>query len=323
MDIKSLLGWIAPKDRTDAQHEAHEKAVASMGTFKIHGHWNAPPTGTKILLTDSWKHPDVVAALGFAFPGWKQFTGSCCGVGFGNAAFTLAATDVLLRGQPEQIIVPFWPLTYGRSRVDMGERGPGEGSMGSTIAQSAHEDGVISFSESGLPQYTNPDGLILGSDEASATKNEMAWSDGTKIPAQYLDEAKTHLIQTVAPINSADDLMAAIANGYPCTGACSHFCNPGDEKVIGDVVIGNYNGTGGHQMSYHGIFMHPQQGPLIWNQNTWGLNVYASDPSGGPGGGVWQKAAAVDRMIKSSDAEFYAFSQYAGYPAQTPNWRVM
>lgn len=320
MDVSQLLGWIAPNERSFEQHEAHAQAVATMGIFAIRGDWKAPPLGTKILLTDSWKHPSVVSALGFAFPGWKQYTGSCCGVGFGNAAFTLAATDVLLRGETEEIILPFWPLTYGRSRLYMGERGPGEGSFGSTIAKSAKEDGVLSFSTAGLTQFTQGDGLILGSDQSSAAKNEMAWSDGTKIPTKYLEEAHKHLIQTVAPIRSVEDLISAIANGYPCTGACMHFCNPGEARVNGDVLLGNYNGTGGHQMSYHGVYMHQKLGPLIWNQNTWGLKVYGDDPAGGPAGGVWQKASDVDRMIKSNGAEFYAYSQYQGYPSQSLNF---
>jgi hypothetical protein len=96
-----------------------------------------------------------------------------------------------------------------------------------------------------------------------------------------------------------------------------HFCNPGEASVTGGFLLGNYNGTGGHQMSYHGVAHDPNLGPLIWNQNTWGLNVYGDpDPAGGPPGGVWQKAANVDRMIKASGSEFYIYSQYDGYPAQ-------
>ncbi len=314
------LGWIPPSERTEDQHA---DAVKRMPQFAIIGDPGySIPVNTKVLLTDSWKHPAVVAKLGTAFTGWHQYTGSCVGVGFGNAAFSLAATDVLLRGDAEDLIVPFWPMNYGRSRLLMGERGPGEGSLGSCIARSAKEDGVIAWSFPGLPKYFTSDGFTLGSNGDNSSRAEYQWSDGTKIAGGLLEESRRHLVRTVAPLRSADEMAAAIMNGYACTGACMHFCPPNGAKITNGVLLGNYNGTGGHQMSYHGVFQSPDLGLLIWNQNTWGLNAYGStpDPAGGPLGGVWQRAADVDRQMKSGDAEFYALSQYDGYPAQQPNF---
>ncbi len=314
------LGWIPPSERTEEMHEAHFNALKAMPIFAILGDtMESIPTGTKVLLTDSWKSAAVVAKLGQPFTGWHQYTGSCVGVGFGNASASLAFTDVVLRGQQEDVILPFWPMNYGRSRLDMGERGPGEGSLGSCIAQSAVEDGVISWATPGLPAYSFPDGYQLAPDGKSAERLEMQWSDGTRIPQSLLEEGRKHLVKTAAALHGVDEVAAAIMNGYPCTGACMHFCNPGEAHVTGSpaVLLGNYNGTGGHQMSYHGVYQHPDLGLLIWNQNTWGLKVYGdADPAGGPLGGVWQKAADVDRMMKSNGAEFYALSQYEGYPAQ-------
>ncbi len=312
-------GWIPPSERNELQAEAHDDALRRMPKFAILGDPGySIPINTKVLLTDSWKSTAVVAKLGMPFTGWHQYTGSCVGVGFGNAAFTLAATDVLLRGDREDLIIPFWPMNYGRSRLLMGERGPGEGSLGSCIARSAKEDGLVSWTFPGLPKYFTPDGFTLGDNGDNSSRTEYQWSDGTRIPANVIEEGHKHLVRTAAPLQSVDDLVAANMNGYPVAGACMHFCPPNGAKITNDVLLGNYSGTGGHQMSYHGVYNHPELGLLIWNQNTWGLNAYGStpDPAGGPRGGCWQKAADVDRMMKSRDAEFYAFSQYDGYPAQ-------
>lgn len=314
MQTQIKLGWIPPSQRTNGQNEAHDTALASLPKFAMPTKHSDLDPGQKILLTDTWKHPGIVNQLGFAYPGVHQLTGSCVGAGGGNMLFTLAATDILLRGDLESIIIPFWPLPYGMSRYLCGDRGRGEGSLGSTFAQACQQDGVIDATESTLPKFTNTDALVWGESV------EMQWSDGSAIPASYLVESKQHVVQTATQLHSAQEVWDSIANGYPVTRAFEWFCNPGSDTIQGTgddaVLMGKYDGNGGHQQTYLGIYNHPTLGRLIWEPNTWGLKVYKTDPAGGAPGGVWQRFDDVDKMCRMASAEVFSFSGFAGYPAR-------
>lgn len=314
------LGWIHPDDRTLEQHEAHARAVAAMQPFYIKGPPAAPAVGTKVLLTDTWKHPGVVSAIGKPFTGFRQLSGSCVGAAGGTVESTLCFTDVILRGDLENIVLPFWPLNYGRSRLYMGEHGPGEGSLGSTFAQSCREDGFLEWGTPGLPQYDTRNQYALAADDKTAQSLEMQWSAGDKIDPKWLSLSRKHLIKTTSQLRSAAEVRDAIVNGYPVTRAFEYFCNPGTARVQDGALVGNYSGRGGHQESWLGYWNHPSLGELIWEQNQWGSSVYGDDPGGGPGGGCWQKFADVDRMCRGQYAEIFSFSQFDGYPAQQLNF---
>ena len=241
---------------------------------------------------------------------------NCVGVGGGNMLFTLNATDVLLRGNVEGIVVPFWPLPYGRSRYYCGDRGQGEGSLGSTFAKAVMTDGTLDATESTLPPFTTTDMYFWG--EAT----EMKWSDGSAVPSNLLTESRTHIVKTATPLHSAQEVWDAIANGYPVTRAFEYFCNPNSDSIQGTgdnaVCMGKYDGQGGHQETWLGIYNHPTLGKLIWEQNTWGSTdqIYKADPAGGARGGVWQTFDNVDKMCQLSDSEVFAFSGFEGYPAR-------
>lgn len=309
------LGWIPPSQRTDAQHEAHAEAMAKMPKFAMPRHHAGDlPSGGKILLTDVWKHPATISQLGFAYPGVHQLTGSCVGAGGGNMLFTLGATDVILRADKEGITIPFWLLPYGRSRYDCGDRGQGEGSLGSTFAQACKEDGVVDATDPSLPKFTNSDALVWGESA------EMKWSDGGSIPSSLLAESRKHIVHTATPLHSAQEVWDSIANGYPVTRAFGYFCNPGSDSIQGTgdnaVLMGKYDGQGGHQETWLGIYNHPTLGKLIWEQNQWGKKVYGIDPAGGPAGGVWQKFDSVDKMCRQNDAEVFSYSGFDGFPSR-------
>lgn len=310
-DTQFPLGFIEYQVRTNEQRDASDRVMAAMPRFSMPSQ-GKPEVGTKILLPDLWKHPKVVDALGFAYPGWHQITGSCVGVAGGDTCFTVCCVDVLRNNEPEKIVIPWWPYNYGRSRLLGGMRGKGEGSFGSTFAQSCVEDGTpdMRLPELVLPQPKNTDGLILGK------QVELEWSDGTRASQPLRDEAKKRLIRTVTPVSSAEGVRDAILNGYGCTRAFSTYVNPGSATVKNGALVGRYNGRGGHQESWLGYWNHPQNGELIWEQNQWGLNVYGQDPGGGPLGGCWIPIDEVDRQCKAQYAEVFAFSQYEGYPAQ-------
>lgn len=301
------LGWKPFEERTDAENMIHNAIVRRMPSFSLPA-MGKPEVGTKVLFTDLWRHPKALAALGFDFIGWHQFTGSCVGVGGGNAAQTLIMIDALIRNELEKIILYFWPYNYGRSRLLGGMRGEGEGSFGSTFSQSLEQDGGTAWlKELGCPDFSMGNGMEIGA------RAERTWSDGNEANAALRAEAVKHKFIS-APLSSGEQVRDAIMNGYPVTRAFSTFVNPETATVRNGVLLGRYNGRGGHQESWLGYWHHPQNGELIYEMNQWGLNAYGKDPGGGADGGCWLSIDEVDRQCRNG--EIYALSQYDGYPAQ-------
>lgn len=308
------LGWVPNQQRTLAQTHQHEDARNAMPSFTIRGKSNE---AKKVIITDLWGHPTVTGKIGFKFPGFWQLTGSCVGVGLGNVLASVNFFEVAKKGEAEEINVPFWPLPYGRSRYYMGDRSPGEGSLGSTAAKAAKEDGCIRWdSRSELPrQNVGEQGLNITSNQ------EYAWSDGdANQTMKLLPESKQHLIRTVAPINNTDQLWEAISNWYPCTWACSYYV--GGARVQGSqvpVALGKIDGSGGHQTSCQGIWEHPEFGRLFLYVNQWQW-VYPQCPSSSiPRVGCWVQEKTAAEIIREG-GECYAFSQHDGYPAQKFSW---
>ena len=306
--IVPKFGWISPEKRNDEQHLAHAAALAKMPVFSI-PRFGKPEVGTKILLTDSWKHPNVVKAIGNPFIGWLQDTGCCVGVGGGNGVQTTVFMDAIVRKQREKIVLYFWPYNYGRSRQLAGMHGEGEGSLGSTFAASLKDDGGSAWlSTLSLPSVSTKRGML-----SIGEQYELDWSDGKKAPQKVREEAKPHGIQS-APVTSGEGVRDAIRAGCAVLRAFGKFVNPETARVKNGAIVGTYNGNGGHQESWLGYWNHPQNGELIWEQNQWGANAYGSDPGGGPAGGCWVSLDEVDRAVRGQYAECYALSNYDGYP---------
>jgi hypothetical protein len=229
---------------------------------------------------------------------------NCVGAGGGNVAASLSFVEVIRLGDPEQVILPFYPFTYGRSRFHSGSRGRGEGSSGSGWAQAAIEDGILdNLSHEQLPKPKNSDGLIWGADV------EMAWSDGAgSLCTGVLELGRKHLIRTASRMRSADDCKAAISNLFPITCASMYGFKP---EIRNGVLFGVKGPRWAHQMALLAVWEHPELGDIFWLQNQWG-DVHGRCPTGMPFGGVWIPRVDVDWMCRD---EVFAFSQYNGYPA--------
>lgn len=305
------LGWIPPSQRTEEQAATHEAIVKAMPRFAVAAE---EPTGPiSVRLFDYWKHPDVLADVGFVFPRFHQITGSCVGAGGGNALFTLIAVQRVIGDTPTKAFVPWWPFNYGKSRLRFGWKNPGEGSFGSTFAKSLTDDGVLDSSEPGLPKFTTADGLTL-------TKSiEMAWSDGdTSTAMSYNDEAIKHPLGTAAELKTLNDSKIATVNGYPQAFACTHYVGRASVKGSGAnaAVVGKFDTFGPHQVSIHAYWDNPELGPLVWQQNNWPASIYPTDPAGGPPGGCWVQDESFAHALKNYEAELFAFSHLAWFPAQ-------
>lgn len=304
------FGWKAPPMRSALDHAAVGRTEAEMPKFSPPPHPKGDPE--KALLFEAWKHPTVVAANGFAFEGIRQVTGSCVGAGGGNCWMTLACIEAVRLGDPEDPIVPFWLLPYGRSRYYLGDRSPGEGSTGSTFAKAAREDGVVPANSQGLPPFDRADMSCWG------RAVEMKWSDGDNPDTMaLLPTSRKHLVKTVAKCNSADDVRAAIVNGYPCTAASMYAHDGGRVQGSGEgaCLLARKQGSWSHQMSVLAWWRHSQFGELFYLMNQWGKKSHGICPSGAPNGGVWITKADMDWICRD---EVFAFSAFDGFPSSGP-----
>lgn len=299
-------GWIPFEQRDLLMQAAHAEALARMPShFALSS--SGDDKGDQVLLTDFWKHPEVVASVGYEFPGIHQLTGSCVGAGGGNVVFTLAAVEVVRLGDPEQALVPFWLYTYGRSRFRAGMRGRGEGSMGSSFAEAIREDGIVPATDPGLPPFNQREGLVWGESA------ELQWSDGESADANVVARAKRFVVKSTAPCRDHTQVRAAIQNYFPCTNACSYYASPNGARVQDGVCLGRLDSRGGHQTGFLGWKKHPTLGDLYLYANQWGF-VYPQCPTGAPRIACWLLANEVDRIC--SEGEVYAFSQFQGFPGQ-------
>jgi len=300
--MNQLFGWIPPSERSPEQESCHAAAMSAMPKLSLPATANEDE---KIDLTDLWSHPDVLAALGSAFPGVYQQTGSCVGAAGGNMAFTVCCVDVIRLGDPERIIVPFWLLPYGRSRFYGGMKTPGEGSFGSTFAQAAKDDGFLDARQSGLPSFTNEQGLTWG------RAAELSWSDGdAQQTMNLLPESRKRIIKTVSQVRTTDELAAGIRNYYPATNASMLIPNPNVESD--GEAYGRVSRQGGHQTTFLGVWDHPTKGSRYFKYvNQWSTRW-------GKNGACWIPDRDAQSII--NEGETFLFSQYDGYLAQ-PDWR--
>lgn len=309
------LGWIAPQDRTIEQQNAHAAAEANMPQFAMPG-FVEPPAGTKIMLSDFWDDPAVVADCGFTFDRspFHQITGSCVGAGGGNALFALIAVQRMIATAPTKAILPFWPFSYGRCRFLEGDRGQGEGAMGSAFAEQVRKEGVIDIREPGLTAFKNTDGLTL------TKQQELQWSDGgSSLVTKYLNAAKAHPLGTAAAMSGPQDMKIAAVNGYPGSFACDRYI--GNASVQGSganaALCGKWDGNGGHQQWFFGYWSNPDLGPLYAIGNNWPRSTYPKDPGGLPLVCCWVKEADVQKAF-GYHSEVYAFSHLNWEAAPDP-----
>ena len=304
------LGWISYEHMTYLQQELHDKIVSSMVAFSL-APQSKPGVGTKVMLTDLWRHQDTVKALGQPFLGWYQYSGSCVGVGGGNACQTTICSNAILGDDEDEIRLAAWYYNYGKSRLRAGMRGRGEGSLGSTFFASIAEDGVLDVRDQDLDNEL-PDGVVRSGQFEIGKSLELQWSDGNYASAAVQSKAKKHLMQG-SQCKSAADVRTAILNGYAVTRASQKFVRWGNARVRDGVLIGRHENLGGHQESWLNYWNHPTLGELFWEQNQHGADAYGVDPAGGPAGGCWVTIDDVEALCQERYGEAFAVAGWNGY----------
>jgi hypothetical protein len=308
-------GWIEPANRTQSQHNAH--GFASQRIPHLRGLF-APdlPKGTKIILSDFWKHADVIADVGRPLVRILQHTGSCVWAG-GTSALKLSIASQRIAGEnPHKALEPFTLHNYAQSRAAFGDMGEGEGSLGSTFAASLETDGVEEQPQDvadKLPDYVIEENFVH-----VTAQQEMRWSSARNpLVREVLQSSSEHKLGSAAEIKAAAECRVPLVNGYGLSFACNNFV--GNGKVVGSgenaYVRGKWDGRGGHQQFLAGYWEHPKDGPLYAVGNNWPDSTYPRDPAGLPLCFVWATEADVAAAMRL-DGEVYAFSRLNGFPTQ-------
>lgn len=311
----------APAAMSRGEAATQQAIIASWPRFAISGSYDEPPDGKAWL----WLVPQKNA--GKVLLANDQKRGSCVGQGYEKALGYLQSIDTWVRGEREQVRVPyFWLWNYGISRwIIKPSGGQGEGSFGAAIAE-AGKYGTFAQDDpdlSDLPPYDEQNGM----GRTWHAKAEMDWSHINPTAskwAKYLAQAKGRTVKTTAILRSSAEVAAAVINGYPVTCA-STWGGKMQCPVKGTGANAHLRNsradTWPHQMCIIGWWRHPTDGELFYVQNSWSIRAHGTCPTGAPAGGFWVSKADVDWMIRDN-GELIAYSSYeSGYPANLIDWR--
>lgn len=298
------FGWVPPTDRSEMQRAMHDAVMATTPRLEISGQWKEQ---RRVAL---WQAGPKLFGR-FLRYNW-QLTGSCVGAGGDNCRKTIMAVEIAIGGEAEEFKDVWWPYTYGKSRERAGMRSPGEGSMGSTWADAATQDGCFALDEdSSLPQFKEVEGWLQLTEQT-----EIKWSDGDAIPSKYNEMAKSHLFKAKSQCRDHSDVKSAITNGYACTQASSFGFNPMVPRPQGDppVRLVTWNGRWNHQTYFDEVWDHPSLGLIFRWGNNWGPKAHGPALADEPPSSVYVSAKTVDEICQGN--EVFSFSMLDGFPAR-------
>lgn len=300
-EAKSVRGSYALPPQVEDTARAIGQAIPDL---KISGAWQLESRRYAL-----WQAPKQV--LGKFLPYIYQVTGSCVGAGGANCARTTMCVEIAA-GEMEEYKELWWPFTYGRSRFHAGMKTPGEGSFGEAYAKAALEDGYVAVEGGNFPAFRDVSGW-LQLDQGT----ERSWSDGdAQQSMSLLPKARERLFKSVARCRSADDVIAALANGYCCTQASMFGTRTMVPSPKGNpaVRIASWDGSWAHQMFVDEFWDHPTEGELFRVPNNWGPTAHGSPTGDEPPGGFYLRKPDMNRICTSG--EVFAFSAFVGFPSR-------
>lgn len=233
------------------------------------------------------------------FNGIAQF--QCVSFGAKNATEYLSCCDMLMRKDREQFKPVFPPYYYGTGRVYVGgwDNDYSDGSLGSYMAEAVKKYGTLFSDEKDVPKYSG----------------SVAKEFGAKrlLLDRWKPTAIKYLVKDTAQINSWEDLVTAITNGYPCPTASSIGYNmePSSDGFH------KQTDSWSHQMCFIGVDDNDKD-PYALLLNSWGdSHGHLKDFDNGedlPTGVLRVRRADALKHIKAK--ETYAYSQFDGFPTQ-------
>ncbi len=287
-----LSGWLGK----DAAEEHFELLKDQFVPFRIVGQ-TRETSGRKAML-----YQLVRKVLGKDTLNYPQGAGDCTSFGCKNATEYVQCSEIC-QGQRDEFHPIFPPYFYGCSRVFVGHRqipANQDGSSGAWTAAAAQQYGVLRADEQSVPAYS---GAVAKQWGASGP------------PSQFVTIAQGHPVKSTARIQTWDDAVAAIVNGYPLTVAS----NQGFQMTVGP---DGFHHPGAqpwpHQMCVIGVD-ESYQTPYVIILNSWGdVHGHLKDFQTGESlpVGVLRVPRTVFEPRMLDAGEVYAYSQFSGFPEQ-------
>lgn len=258
------------------------------------------------LVLDDKREVFLYESLIKAMPEWKrgaQGIGSCVGWGWSLAVDLLAATEVMLKREPESFGGRTLEASvYAFSRVEARGRsraGMSDGSYGGAAAKAVKDWGTLHYGRDYKGERF----------DSYSAQREKTWGN-TGVPDNLEPFAKEHRVGEVTLVDSFDAAAKAIQNGYPvavCSGQgftmkrdSQGFCSP--------------RGSWAHCMCLAGVRW-DRPGLLCinsWGNSNSGPHYPQTMPSSVQACSFWIDARTVDGMLRGRDS--YALSSYEGFP---------
>lgn len=302
-------GWIPYPDRTREQQKQTDEFHEGLPKYSQACTIIAPPEKTILHLLE-------IRHFGALMPRIRQLTGSCVGAGGWRSYCHSQLGDVILRGDREEVKMPFPWATYGVGRQNAGMRGRGEGSYGAAQAKAVAEFGMLPWDYPGLPAPK-----ISGGWASWSSAIELQWShpSGWPTPRSTLEpEAQNYQMGTVTRIHNSAEAQNLLAQGYGLTLASNFGTRP---KVEKGVLLGRWNGSWAHQMSGGAYWDHPDLGLIFGIDNQWGPDAHPTCPEFskiGVNGSFWVLSETFDEICEKG--EVYGHSNTEGFPLRIFNW---
>lgn len=289
-------GWIAPDPRD-------RPAAAPFVLQAARGDVVQSSEGAVVKLWD-----DVQACTGGKhLPTYTQAVGDCVAHAVVNAVNYLQFSQ-LARGPPIPGQFEFRPahrpFVYGvaRTAADLGNKrlGRSDGCVVSWACEAVQRYGVLA--EQDGPDYSG----------------QLARSWGYNgVPEGYLWNAALFRVQSVARVETWEQLRDALANGYPVPfGGTLGFNRT---EVRDGRLWGIRSGSWSHSMCWIAVddqVRSPFTGKVgaVYVLNSWGPNAHPAPPDGAPPGGFWIDRATAEMYLRDGDC--CALSNFDGFPAR-------
>lgn len=233
----------------------------------------------------------------------NQEIGDCVSWGAKHASEYLQCVQIL-NGSTEKFRLVFSPYYYGTGRNYVGKNQIGwqDGSSGSWMAKAVQLYGTLFCDDEGVPDYS---GQIAKRWGDSNSRDDLD---------KFVQVGQKRLVKGAALIQSWEDLVAAITNGYPCTVAS----DVGYEMNARSDGFHHRRGQWGHQMCFIGVDETYTE-PYAIILNSWGEDAmgHLKDFQNGedlPGGVL--RVRKADAMAHIKQGETFAYSQFEGFVEQ-------
>lgn len=237
--------------------------------------------------------------LNIPFPLRFQKIGDCVSMGTALAVDTLKVTEIV-NGEREQWIAETSTedIYYGSRVIIGGNRIGGDGSVGAWAAKYIHKDkyGTLvrkKYDFGDLTVYSGPKARL--------------WGANRDVPKGLLDEAKLHPITDYTSVQSYEDVIDSLYNGYPVI-ICS---NQGFNSTRDSEGFARPQGSWAHCMMLI-AFDDEYKRPGCLCVNSWGPH-WITGPKRHlqPDGSFWVDASIVEKIVRQGDS--WAISGFEGF----------